>query len=170
MKATGVVRRIDDLGRIVIPKEIRKNFKITEGDSLEIYVDRDAIILKKYAIIDNLSFFCKKIIDSFYSIYKKNILITDKDKVIASSITGNDNYLDMQLTMEIKTVINDRKEYCGSNSQILLNGKYENYYLLPLIIDSDIIGSIILVDSNINQDNKVTLNLLRSILVKYIEV
>ena len=74
MKATGVVRRIDDLGRIVIPKEIRRNFKINEGDSLEIFVDSVGIILKKYSLLDNMVKNATILVDSVAKIYQKNIL------------------------------------------------------------------------------------------------
>ena len=71
MKATGVVRRIDDLGRIVIPKEIRRNFKINEGDSLEIFVDSVGIILKKYSLLDNMVQNATILVDSVAKIIKR---------------------------------------------------------------------------------------------------
>ena len=74
MKATGVIRRIDELGRIVIPKEIRKNLRIKEGESLEIYVDNeDRIILKKYSLMKNMEEFVVLLADSLYSLIHKNI-------------------------------------------------------------------------------------------------
>ena len=85
MKATGVVRRIDDLGRIVIPKEIRRNLKINEGDSLEIFVDSSGIILKKYSLLDNMSEISASLVNVARKIYGKNIVITDKERVIAVS-------------------------------------------------------------------------------------
>ena len=82
MKATGVVRRIDELGRIVIPKEIRKNFRIKEGENVEIYIDDNNIILKKYSELKNVSDISSNIIDSVFSIINKDIIINKKNLII----------------------------------------------------------------------------------------
>ena len=89
MKTTGVIRRIDDLGRIVIPKEIRKNLRVCEGDSLEILVDNNQIILNKYSIIDNMSVVAKKIVDSdaIGSIILNDSNISDFDRNIIRFIS-----------------------------------------------------------------------------------
>ena len=78
MKATGVVRRIDDLGRIVIPKEIRRNFKINEGDSIEIFVDNNGIVLKKYSLLDDMVEIASNLVDVVRKIYGKRHLISSK--------------------------------------------------------------------------------------------
>lgn len=84
MKATGIVRRIDDLGRVVIPKEIRRTLRIREGDPLEIFVDRDGeVILKKYSPIGELGDFAKEYADSLYESLNHTVLISDRDTVIA---------------------------------------------------------------------------------------
>ena len=78
MKATGVVRRIDDLGRIVIPKEIRRNLRIREGDSLEIYTDsNEAIILKKYSHIESINNFIAQYAEAVFASSNREIIITD---------------------------------------------------------------------------------------------
>lgn len=87
MKTTGVVRRIDELGRIVIPKEIRKNMRIKTGDSLEIFLNDDDIVLKKYSPIETLENILDNYVDTFNQVLKHNIIVTDRDKVIA--ISGN---------------------------------------------------------------------------------
>ena len=87
MKTTGVIRRIDDLGRIVIPKEIRKTMRIKNGESLEIYLDEDSIILKKYSPIESLETIASKYVETFNRVLKHNVIVTDKDRVIA--IAGN---------------------------------------------------------------------------------
>ena len=80
MKATGVVRRIDDLGRIVIPKELRRTMRIREGDSLEIFIDGEKIMLKKYSPVQNVNDFVLEFVESIYSSYKKDMIIcTIKD-------------------------------------------------------------------------------------------
>lgn len=84
MKATGVVRRIDDLGRIVLPKELRRTMRIKEGESLEIYTDgTDRIILKKYSPVQNVNDFVEEFVESVYASNKRDIIITDNEKVIA---------------------------------------------------------------------------------------
>ena len=82
---TGVIRRIDELGRIVIPKEIRRSLRIKEGESLEILVDNENIILKKYSLIKNLNDFAQNITDSIKSFIKNSVLICDTDSIIAVS-------------------------------------------------------------------------------------
>jgi AbrB family transcriptional regulator (stage V sporulation protein T) len=84
VKATGIVRRIDDLGRIVIPKEIRRILRIRNGESLEIYIDEpELIVLKKFSPMSELEDFAKEYVDSIYTTVKHNIVITDRDKIIA---------------------------------------------------------------------------------------
>lgn len=86
MKATGIVRRIDDLGRVVIPKEIRRTLKIREGDPLEIYTDNEGeVILKKYSPIGEMGAFAKEYADTLHQVSGHIVIITDRDKVIALS-------------------------------------------------------------------------------------
>ena len=86
MKATGIVRRIDDLGRVVVPKEIRRTLRIREGDPLEIFTDREGeIILKKYSPIGELGQFAKQYADSLAQTTGNIVAITDKDQFIAVS-------------------------------------------------------------------------------------
>ena len=91
MKSTGVVRRIDDLGRIVLPKELRRTMRIKEGESLEIYIDGlDQIILKKYSPVQNMDAFINEFVESLYSTNKKDIIVTDNEKIVAAAgITKN---------------------------------------------------------------------------------
>ena len=89
MKATGIVRRIDDLGRVVIPKEIRRTLRIREGDSLEIFTDRQGeIILKKYSPIGELSRFAKDYAESLATTLGSTVCITDHDQIIAAAGYG----------------------------------------------------------------------------------
>ena len=85
MKSTGVTRKIDDLGRIVIPKEIRKNLGIRDGESLEIFTEEDSIILKKHSEIEKFEDLGKKLSDLIENIFKVDVIITDREKVIAST-------------------------------------------------------------------------------------
>ena len=168
MKATGIIRRIDDLGRIVIPKEIRKSLKLNEGDSLEIYIEDNNVLLKKNSVLDNNKLY-EELIDSFYKIYKKNIIITDKEKIIAISKDVN-NYLNNDLTSIVRDLIIDRKDKVIRDNRIIIDGEVvPSFYILPIIIDSDAIGSIILIDDEIDEEEKNIIKLLNNILVKNIE-
>jgi AbrB family transcriptional regulator, stage V sporulation protein T len=86
MKATGIVRRIDDLGRVVIPKEIRRNLHIREGEPLEIFVDKEGeIILKKYSPIGELASSANEYCEVLYEVLQTPVLITDRDSIIAAA-------------------------------------------------------------------------------------
>ena len=168
MKATGVIRRIDDLGRIVVPKEIRKSLKINDGDSLEIYVDNNKIILTKYSIIDNISFISKKIVDSYYKIFNKNIIITDKEKIIACSKNIKE-YENGNITSELKQLLISREEFLLNHQNIIITGIKENFFFKPIIVDSDVVGSIILIDNDISNYDKDIIRLISTFLIKNIE-
>ena len=168
MKATGVIRRIDDLGRIVVPKEIRKSLKINDGDSLEIYVDNNKIILTKYSIIDNISFISKKIVDSYYKIFNKNIIITDKEKIIACSKNIKE-YENGNITSELKQLLISREEVLLNHQNIIITGIKENFFFKPIIVDSDVVGSIILIDNDISNYDKDIIRLISTFLIKNIE-
>ena len=169
MKATGIVRRIDDLGRIVIPKEIRKSFTLHEGDSLEIFVEDMNIILKKYSLIDNFDYDIKKIVDAYYKSFKKSIIITGKDKVIAVDKKMN-IYDNKMLSSNIKSSISGRIDKIFSDEKIILDGENVNkFYLSSIIVDSDAIGSIVLISDEISDKDREIISLIKEILVKNIE-
>ena len=85
MKSTGVVRRIDELGRIVIPKEIRRNLGIRDGENVEIFTEYDSIILKKYNRMEKTSYLANMLCEIVYNEFNYKIIITDREKIIASS-------------------------------------------------------------------------------------
>ena len=94
MKMTGIIRRIDELGRIVIPKEIRKNLRIKNGESLEIFVDDEDIILKRYSPVESLDTIALKFVNTFNQVIKHNVIVTDRNKVIAIAGPLKKKYLD----------------------------------------------------------------------------
>src|SRR5690606_29266634 len=98
LKATGIVRRIDDLGRVVIPKEIRRTLRIREGDPLEIFVDRDGeVILKKYSPIGELGDFAREFAESLYDALGHIALIADRDVIIAAAGAPRKEFMDKRL-------------------------------------------------------------------------
>src|SRR5690554_5644722 len=109
MKATGVVRRIDDLGRIVIPKEIRKSLRIREGDSLEIYTDgSDSIILKKYSHVENINNFIIQYVEAVYSSSKRDIIVTDTERIIAAAGNFRKDLVGKKITSSLDEKIQRR--------------------------------------------------------------
>src|SRR6185369_10293563 len=110
MKATGIVRRIDDLGRVVIPKEIRRTLRIREGDPLEIYVDREGeVILKKYSPVGELGDFAKEYADSLFDAIGHVILIADRDNVVAVAGAAKKEFLGKPLGPAVEKVMEERK-------------------------------------------------------------
>lgn len=171
MKATGIIRRIDDLGRIVIPKEIRKNLRLQNGENLEIFIDENEnIILRKYNQIDKLKEFAGNITDSISSITKNNVIITNTDTIIATN-NKLKKYINKEISNEIIKMINDRKEKTENAIQITEeNEEPTNYAFYPIIANGDPIGSIIILsENNITNEDMLLLKIISTFLAKYIE-
>lgn len=161
MKATGVVRRIDDLGRVVIPKEIRKVHRIKEGDPLEIFTDKEGeIILKKYSPIGELTEFASTYADTISKTTGHIACITDKDTVIAVAGGAKKDFLEKGLSKELEEVL-DNKEIFKSkdNNEIAIpitqnEGReriYNSQVIYPIITDGDVVGSVILLSKEPNK-------------------
>lgn len=146
MKQTGVTRKIDELGRIVIPKEIRKNLGIRDGESLEIYTSDDSIILKKYYEVKKLEDVCDKLCEMIKNIYDVNILITDREKVVSSSIS---NYKYKLLDKDLIELIDERELLISDKllTKKIGNDEVIGYYtVVPIVASSDSLGLVIIVD------------------------
>lgn len=154
MKATGIVRRIDDLGRIVIPKEIRRTLRIREADPLEIYTDREGeIILKKYSPIGEMGTFAKQYAESMAQVSGHVALITDRDQFIAVS-GGLKNLLGKSISKDLEEKIDHRESVVatkGERSFIQISNDVEDIHheaISPIICEGDVIGSVILVETD----------------------
>lgn len=154
MKATGIVRRIDDLGRVVIPKEIRKTLRIREGDPLEIFTDRDGgVILKKYSPIEELSDFSKEYAESLQQAIGNIVLIADKDEFISVCGISKKEYLEKKISHELERVLENRKTICIiEENEFLplcadenLQNKYSSQIISPIIAEGDAIGAVIIL-------------------------
>jgi len=155
LKATGVVRRIDDLGRVVIPKEIRKVLRIKEGDPLEIFTDQNGeVVLKKYSPIGELSEFAGEYVETLSKTTGHIACITDKDTVIAVSGGSKKDFLEKNLSKEIEEVLENKEVFKSKeNNEISLpiteeEGKqriYNSQVIYPIISDGDVVGSVILL-------------------------
>ncbi|MCR5146864.1 MAG: stage V sporulation protein T [Clostridia bacterium] len=160
MKATGVVRRIDDLGRVVIPKEIRKTLRIKEGDPLEIFTDKEGkIILKKYSPIGELSEFATEYAETLAKTTGHIACITDKDTVIAVSGGSKKEYLEQGISSELEQIMDDKENYTSKeNNNVSIpitknddNSKKNNAQVVwPIIADGDVIGTVILLSKDEN--------------------
>lgn len=160
MKATGVVRRIDDLGRIVIPKEIRRTLHIKEGDPLEIFTDKEGeVILKKYSPIGELSEFASGYAETLSRTTGHIACITDKDTVIAVSGGSKKEFLEQNLSTELEKVLENKEVYTSKeNNEIALpitqndskERKYNSQVIYPIVSDGDVIGSVILLSKEQN--------------------
>ena len=156
MKATGIVRRIDDLGRVVIPKEIRRTLRIREGDPLEIFVDREGeVILKKYSPIGELGEFAKEYADSLHEAIGHIACIADRDQIIAVAGGAKKEYLNKPIGSTVEKVMEERRA-------IMLNDTSDNPYIkdegeengiearftsqviAPIIAEGDPIGAVII--------------------------
>jgi len=156
MKATGIVRRIDDLGRVVIPKEIRRTMRIREGDPLEIYTDREGeVIFKKYSPIGELNSFASQYAETLHKTCDIPVIITDRDSVIASAGVPRREYSDKRLSADLERIIENRSVYIYSDSDRRLpviddaDGSHFAYCAMPIISEGDIIGCVAsLMDAN----------------------
>ena len=149
MTTTGIIRRIDELGRIVIPKEIRKNLRIKNGDNLEILVDGENITLKKYSQIENLEHMACMYAESFYQVLKYNVIITDTDKVVAVGGNLKKKYMNNEISEEIERMIERRDNFVErkkKNIEISPGLSEFCYYTIATIINNgDSIGSVIIL-------------------------
>lgn len=158
MKATGVVRRIDDLGRIVIPKEIRKVLRIKEGDPLEIFTDKEGeVILKKYSPIGELSEFASGYAETLSKTTGHIACITDKDSVIAVSGGPKKEFLEQDLSKELEQLMDDKEIYISKDNNevsipVIKNDnkerKFNSQVVYPIIAQGDVIGSVILLSKD----------------------
>ena len=147
--STGIVRRIDELGRIVVPKEIRKNLRIKNGDNLEIVVDGENIILKKYSQIENVMDMAQVYADSFYQVLKYNVIVTDTDKIVAIAGGLAKKYINMGVSETVERMIERRDSFVERKKkeiEISPGLKEFGYYTMSTIINNgDSIGAVIIL-------------------------
>lgn len=161
MKATGIVRRIDDLGRVVIPKEIRRTLRIREGDPLEIYVDRDGeVILKKYSPVRELGDFAKEYCDSLYESIGNVVLIADRDNIVAVAGAAKKEFLSKPISPVIEKFMEDRKAVLINDpsahkaegicpikidAEDLPSYQITAEVIAPIIVEGDAIGAVVIL-------------------------
>lgn len=159
MKATGIVRRIDDLGRVVIPKEIRRTLRIRESDPLEIFTDREGeIILKKYSPIGELSAFAKEYADSLAQTMGCLVCVSDMDQIVAASGAGKKELQDKYISKQLEESLAKRNEIvatAGENRFIPVIAEQVEEFLSevisPIICEGDVVGSVILLTRDVKK-------------------
>ena len=167
MKATGIVRRIDELGRVVIPKEIRRTLRIREGDPLEIFTDRDGeVILKKYSPIGELGDFAKEYAESLYQSLGHTAVICDKDAVIAVAGGSTRELMDRPISEEVERLMKRRERGAFSTAQGTMiplfhgeAGEYTAAVVVPILAGGDAIGAVLMLSKEASNMGEVELKL-----------
>ena len=148
MKATGIVRRIDDLGRVVIPKEIRRTLRIKEGDPLEIFTDREGeVIFKKYSPISELQTFAAEYADTLQRTSSMPVFICDRDEIIAVSGASKKEYLDRKISKGLEEIVERRSLYMREtgNEAIAVTKDGGSHFVncaMPILSEGDVIGCV----------------------------
>ncbi len=171
VKATGIVRRIDDLGRVVIPKEIRRTLRIRESDPLEIFTDHEgAIILKKYSPIGELGSFAKQYAESLSQVSGHLALIADRDQIIAAAGSNSKQVLGKSVSKALEEKMNSRETVCTSRSDKDYvsvtedeSEEYQHEVIIPIITQGDVIGAVVLLSAKAGDEmNEVEMKLAQS--------
>ena len=158
MKATGIVRRIDDLGRVVIPKEIRRTMRIREGDPLEIYTDREGeVIFKKYSPIGELSAFAGEYADTLHKTCSLSVVICDRDAIIATAGVPRKEYGEKSLSEAMERIMEGRSLYVWREGMERLfataeGGSHTVSCAMPILAEGDIVGCVISLAGNDKSD------------------
>jgi len=175
MKATGIIRRIDDLGRVVIPKEIRKNLRIKEGDNLEIFVENEEIIFKKYSMINKINDLAGELTDAIYTFMKHSIFITDTDLVVAGSGPLKKKYLNKNISEFITESIKRRDKMIENHFKEFNFIQDENitcsYIMSTILANGEAVGMIIIIseDEKLGETEMQLASIVSSFMSKYLE-
>ena len=150
MKATGIVRRIDELGRVVIPKEIRSTRRLKSGDPLEIFTDRDELMLKKYSPIVSLGQFSCGTAKSLSDLSGHLAVICDTDEIICASGSGRKEVAGKTISKQLDEILKNRKSYVANSSDIVPVTEEENTYptaqvIVPIVSGGDCLGAVALL-------------------------
>lgn len=168
MKATGIVRRIDDLGRVVIPKEIRRTLRIREGDPLEIFTDKDGgVIFKKYSQLGGVSDFAGQICEAMGRGTGMAAVITDRDSCIAVGGAPKRELADKRISPPLELLMEQRKTYqAGAGDPIPLcadTDKYNVCTAVPILAEGDVLGCVVLAAAGESRAEPADLTLAQTI-------
>ena len=175
MKTTGIIRRIDNLGRIVIPKEIRDTIRIKDNESMEILIEDNKIVLKKYSLMSKIEDIASNFTDAINHFIKHNIIITDRDKIIATTSKIRKKLLNECISKQLENSINRHEQLFENhkkNLNITDNYNVNSQYIIESITcNGDIAGLIVVFDEEkeITKDEYNTISIITKILNKYLE-
>lgn len=163
MKATGIVRKIDDLGRVVIPKEIRRTMRIREGDPLEIFTGNNGeVIFKKYSMIGELAIFASGYCEVLEKLSGGQVAISDRDQIISASTPIKKDFLDKKVSPQLEEVMESRKPHLNSQSEslpIVADSNRNADIVVPIVMSGDVLGSIVLFLKEKESEQSVQTNL-----------
>lgn len=156
MKATGIVRRIDDLGRVVIPKEIRKTMRIHEGQAMEIFTGREGdIVLKKYSPIEEMAEDAAEYAKALSSVCSHLVCVSDQEQIVAASGPDQKNYLGKSISPELEDLLANRQSIDAppdsrSSIPLLQNQSRPSVHeiVVPILSSGDVLGAVILLGKN----------------------
>lgn len=156
MQDTGIVRRMDELGRVVIPKELRKTLRIREGDPLEIYTNKDELIFKKYSPIASINQYAVAVAEGIENLTEKYCIITDNDAVVYAPRCIAKEVVGKKISLEMEKAIKERRSLVISKSDggtvvPVIKGDevtVENQIIVPIVASGDCYGSVILYDKD----------------------
>ncbi len=168
MNFSGITRRIDELGRIVVPKEIRYNLGIRNGEPLEIYALDNKIVIKKFSQVGNIKEISQKYVDIISDICNIDIIITDRDKIVVT--TNNIKHLiNNKITEKDKLLIDNRETYISNNKESLYD-ILGYYIIMPIICNDDSNGLVIAIFNDFNKDYIKYTKIIQKLIVNEIDV
>ncbi|MBQ7003082.1 MAG: AbrB/MazE/SpoVT family DNA-binding domain-containing protein [Oscillospiraceae bacterium] len=156
MKATGIVRRIDDLGRVVIPKEIRRTMRIREGDPLEIYTSNDGeVIFKKYSAIGEMSENAGQVADIMHKLAGCPVVVFDRDHVVATSGVTKKEFNERRVSPELEELMESRRQFFaedGSRTFYAVEGvEHSALACMPILSSGDVTGAVTFLSNGTKQ-------------------
>lgn len=154
MRATGIIRRIDELGRVVIPKEIRRTMRLREGEELEIFAGNEELILKKYSEVKTLIDFSRDFAEAIVASMNNPVIVTDTDSVIAAVGSGVKDYNDRKLASTLDKLLAERRTVLLTGSECIpvIEGNnlvWQSMIIAPIIVAGDIYGSMIMFSERV---------------------
>ena len=168
MTKSGITRRIDELGRIVIPKEIRSNLGIRDGELLEISIENKGIVIQKYSQVENIKDISEKITKIVSDVCKIELLISDREKILVSNNKEKD-LLNQNINEKLKILIDNREIYVSEKKDKLLG--IEKYFIIvPIITSIDCSGLVILISNIKNEENLIYAKIVSKLIADSLDV
>lgn len=168
MTKSGITRRIDELGRIVIPKEIRSNLGIRDGELLEISIENKGIVIQKYSQVENIKDISEKITKIVSDVCKIELLISDREKILVSNNKEKD-LLNQNINEKLKILIDNREIYVSEKKDKLLG--IEKYFIIvPIITSTDCSGLVILISNIKNEENLIYAKIVSKLIADSLDV